>query len=461
MTGPAVAPGGGTDVGTAVQQARDIDDSAFASAFGLEDLVSGSAPASPPAAEGGEEALPGNSGRGAGAPAGESSAPDGQEPESTAPKVELQEGTYTQDATGAWHRPDGQFASAEEVAALESDETAAELAASHGAKDGTPAPAAAPAAAAKEGEQPAEPAKEGEPAKEPLAKFRILQGDAEVDVPADVKIAFTAAGKERTESLDKVVKLAQVGFYNEEREQQIKQGKAELQTYQTQLEAVAEQYRQIAGAARALDEYYGKLFEDEDLYYAAREEFLKANTPEARLERLAAENALFREGKHPSQLQQQEASQHTETHQRATQFVATLAARVGAIATQFPKVSQAEIHGQFGFLTAPLVAAAGGRISTPEQFAAVQQLVENELIPWAQHRHEQLLGLESTASAAATREKEARKQLTLTRRVVQRHIAPRGARPTGGARPVEPLKPTDSAQTANDKIIAEVFADLR
>ena len=63
--------------------------------------------------------------------------------------------------------------------------------------------------------------------RELATQFTLRDKDGELEVP-DLIIEFNANGKTRREPLDKVVRMAQFGVYNEEREQTVQQTKREM-----------------------------------------------------------------------------------------------------------------------------------------------------------------------------------------------------------------------------------------
>ena len=61
-------------------------------------------------------------------------------------------------------------------------------------------------------------------------EFTMLDADGEIEIP-NVTVKFKANGKMREERLDQVVKLAQVGVYNVEREERLKAIEPERDQY--------------------------------------------------------------------------------------------------------------------------------------------------------------------------------------------------------------------------------------
>ena len=437
MSDTAAANTGSTQTGAADAQIL-ADDASFAETFGLSDPTPPQA-SPPPAASAaspqtGAAPKPAPVAVSGDADTGAATADDGTESEE--PEAVVADG-FTQDAEGNWHRPDGTFASAQEIAAMEAGEALPERPAADAVADPV-----------------AEPAPEGEPAKEPLAQFAAYQNGEEVEVPEGLVLKFTAAGKEREVSLDHAVKLAQVGFYNEEREQRIRAEKEHVTAVAAQLQAAQQMYQEIEERAQALNDWYEELLRDPENYYAAKEKYDEANTPEARLQRTEEELAAYQAGTHPALQHTQGPAQATPNDGGATQFVATLAQRMEAIAVQHPSVPFEDIYGRFSYLTAPLLES--GRIP-PERFTDVAMLVMNELVPWVQSRHEAAQATKQQAETTAQEQERLKKQLSLQKRSVARAIAPVGGAGKSGARPATP-KPTERAEDANNRILDEIFS---
>jgi hypothetical protein len=233
----------------------------------------------------------------------------------------------------------------------------------------TPAPKAEQVAASPEAAAPAAEAPKPETPPRPLAtQFKVFSKDGEAEIP-EVEIVFTANGKERREPLDKVVRLAQSGYYNEEREQTVVRQRAEhqqLSSENTELKSYVEALRNDVKA----------LVSDpsDTAYKNLKAAYERQNTPEARAER--AERALAEERQRGTgqAVQQQAAAFSNVLNQHLTQLT-----------EQHPEVSFHEILGRFNELTLPYMRA--GQVPV-EAFPVIAQLVDNELTPWVQHRHE-------------------------------------------------------------------------
>ncbi|MHB1097888.1 MAG: hypothetical protein ACYC3F_17150 [Gemmatimonadaceae bacterium] len=269
---------------------------------------------------------------------------------------------------------------------------AAEAVASTDPTPATPdAPPPAPAESVAASTEPVEPTEpvlpEGFAAVKPIegrelaAQFAVLDAEGELAIP-DVTIAFVANGRERREPLDKVVKLAQMGVYNHEREQKITQQQEEARQVQAQF-AEAQQ------ALQQYQQYVEQLLSDETAYLTEQERFALQNTPEARLqrerERLAAEQQQFT-------MRQQMA--------QAEGFVSQqLLPAMDLLAASLDTVSKEEIAAKLVVLMQPY--QRNGFVP-PEHHTQIKQLLAHEVLPWAEQLHEERLSWRQQASRPAT-----------------------------------------------------------
>ena len=293
------------------------------------------------------------------------------------------------------------------------------------ANEGVTAEAAAESAAqAATREKAQEEARAAAPAKALATQFAVFDeaGD-ELEIP-DLKIKFKADGQERDLPLDRVVKLAQVGYYNEQRQQELREFREQLPEIESTIASLQEEinlYR--TGWQRVLS--------GDEAYLAQEQEaYLRATSPEARAERLEAENRALRNGQAGSQV----ASQ-------AVQFVNTLVPKFEQFAAAAPEVSFEEIVGRFNLLTAPFMVR--GQIP-PAKFREVERVIDSELKPWIETQNEKRTAKTRTADLATAQAAQAKRQTA-------RAIMPQGTRATGADPVVAPKK----YKTASD-----IFDDL-
>lgn len=279
----------------------------------------------------------------------------------------------------------------------------------------TQAETAAQTSAREEAERvAAEAAAAGEPKKPLQAQFAVYEGETELETP-ELNIRFRAAGEERDLPLDRVVKLAQQGFYNETRAEEMRQFREQLPFIQDQLQGLQNENQMLMQGWRRV------LQGDEDYLEQERNEFLRTQSPEARAQRLEQELAQER-GQTRLGQQEQQAAVFVQQH-----LVPTLQ----AIETEHPEVSFEEIVGRFNLLTAPLMQR--GQIP-PARFRQVQDLIESELRPWVDSQNERRL---SSKKAQTTVVERATADAAAAKRQTARAVMPQGTQTTGSEKPVQ------------------------
>ena len=251
-----------------------------------------------------------------------------------------------------------------------------------------------------------------------MTEFSVLDNEGEVIIP-DVKIRFKAKGETRELPIDHVVRLAQFGYANEEREQQVlaarkfvAEAEQEKTTYLNQIQ----QYEQS----------YERLFNDPAFYEEARLAFLSQNTPEMRAQR--AEQQLHRERQALAvQQEQQEVAVFTQQ---------ALVPAITKLLADNPHVNEHEVIGRYTELTAPLLVS--GRVPR-SRFAQVQRLVQEDLAQWVEQKHvEREIEKRGQVEKTQRAEAEAAKQVAATKRQASRLFAHQG---TPSANPNGPIKP--------------------
>ena len=279
-----------------------------------------------------------------------------------------------------------------------------------------------------EKEAPAEPAKGEEPAKPEAAPAAVLKPAAEVKpdaVPAEVplltkfvlkdpegaldevdaaqrlKFDFKANEKEYTDvPLDKVVKWAQMGIYNEAREQEVvntRNAMAELAAAQQELQNQVAQY----------EEYTSRLFTDEGFRQRAVEAYAQQTTPEVRA--FQAEQQLAAE---------REQNQRAMENQQIAGFVnSELVPRMTKLTENHPELHDA-IVGRFSILTAPLLRNG---VVPLQNLPEVIRVVDKELAPWVEAQ------VEAQSASAQTQDAKVQAEqvkATLAKRQVARLTSP-------------------------------------
>lgn len=201
--------------------------------------------------------------------------------------------------------------------------------------------------------------------------FKVMDKDGELEIP-DMTIEFNANGRTRKESLDKVVKLAQWGVFNQERHEQV-------ETTRREAETVFQQNRQILDYVRRMEAERETLLSSDDAYLTARAKYEMENTPEAKLARREQEIA--------SQGQQQEFTQASNLGQQF--FASELAPGVEAITKALPTVSADEIGARLLLVTNRyMVHTPLGSIIHPNAYPEIRKAIVSEIVPWAQQVHD-------------------------------------------------------------------------
>lgn len=265
-----------------------------------------------------------------------------------------------------------------------------------------------------EGEQVAAPVVEGEPVAEPepepialpegmaavkkiegrelVAQFKVLDTDGELEVP-DITLEFEANGKTRREPIDKVVKLAQMGVYNHEREQRLVQTQQEVQQ-------IKEQYTQVEARARALEQERERFLSDPDYLVQALTQYEQQNTPEARLTR------------DREQLEQQRAELEFQriNEQGEAFFTRELVPAIETITQALSTVGAEEIGARLVLVQERYkVHTPMGSYIPPSAYPQVKQALIADILPWAQQLHESRDSERKLAIDAAKQEAEAAK----------------------------------------------------
>lgn len=242
--------------------------------------------------------------------------------------------------------------------------------------------------------------------RKPMTDFSVLDKDGELEIP-DLTIKFKAKGEVRELPLDHVVRLAQFGFANEEREQQVlaaKQFVGEAQEREQVMQQTIDQYEQ----------YYQRLFADPSLYEEARATFFSQNSPENRATRAEQELSRVRAA--------QAAERENSTIVGFVQQV--LAPAATQLLKENPLVNEQELIGKYTQLTAPLL--RNGRVPL-QQLPVVQQLVANDLAEWVQATQLERATVQKTKD---TETNKARQQAALAKRNTARVFSRAGGPPS-------------------------------
>ena len=279
-------------------------------------------------------------------------------------------------------------------------------------------------------------------------QFTVSDAEGALEVP-DLMIEFNANGKTRKESLDKVVKLAQFGVYNEERQQQIEATRQESQR-------VAQQNQQMLTYVKQLEADRIALLSDDTAYLTARAQHDAQQTPEAQMQRLRQENQ-----------EQQSRMQFEQAAQTGQQFFASeLSPAVEQISQALPTVSPEEIGASLLLVADRFkVHTPFGSIIPPSAYQALRQAMLTDVVPWAQQLHDHREAAEKAKQATTTTEKQALKKAAETAQVdaqkaknlVGKVGKPAQGRATPGAPPPRVIKTVDDAEaSALEETLASV-----
>ncbi len=269
--------------------------------------------------------------------------------------------------TGTTRDEKGRFTKAADG---ETPEAADEDGEAHPTIDATEAPDAPAEDATDDTETPEQTASAGSALpmldREPILPLTVAVGDTVLEGVPDLKITFKGpGGKERTESIDKLTRLAVDGIYSEQREQRYRAIEGEAETAKQSL-------AQYESALKERDALLNDLLADEGRYLAEKDSWDRQNTPEARAERYRTELAQERESR-----QLEAIAQQGERY-----FQSTLTPAIDIIANALPLVSPEELVARVSLEVNRLQGRRG--FLTPDQYDRVSEFLTNDLAPWAQ-----------------------------------------------------------------------------
>jgi hypothetical protein len=281
-------------------------------------------------------------------------------------------------------------------------------------------------------------------------EFVLRDAEGEVEVPSLI-VEYKANGKVRQDRLDQVVKLAQWGVYNQEREAKVKEVEQQAQAVQAEREQVA----QILAEREAQIE---RLLTDDDFLYAVRDAYANENAPERRAAR--AEEQLQQ-----WQLEQEVAKISTEGQ---SFYQGQIEPALSLIAQSLPSVSAEELSDRMMYaMQAHVETGPGGvKFIPPSRYEAVKQYIVQDLAPWAQfEHHRRSAGTESSTPANARADvidlASARVASQKAKRALGQQLKPVGASAAKEtAAPRRVAKPA-TIDDAVDSALSEVLASLR
>lgn len=286
--------------------------------------------------------------------------------------------------------------------------------------------------------------------REPILPLTVVVGDTPLEGVPDLKITFKGpGGKDRTESIDKLTRLAVDGIYSEQREQRYRaiEGDAE------QAKLTVAQYEH---ALKERDALLNDLLADEGRYLAEKDRWDRQHTPEAKAEAL-----------HRELLQERESRQlEAIAQQGEAYFQQTLTPAIDTIANALPMVTPEELVARVSLEVSRLQGRRG--YLTPDQYGRVSEFLVNDLAPWAQQlnaaRQERFAPKEAAqqAQAEAAAAKQVAAKATVTAQKTKSQVA-KATKPVGKAAPdSRPAKrtPTNTDEAMDDAVMDAVNAAL-
>lgn len=282
-----------------------------------------------------------------------------------------------------------------------------------------------------------------EPVSEGLVTEFTLKDAAgdELEVPA-LMVEYKANGKIRTDRLDQVVKLAQFGVYNQERETRVQQVEEEAR-------AVAQQREEIAQMLAEREAQMERLLTDDTFYLQVLEQYQQENSPERRAARAEEQLQSLR-----IQQELQQISSVGET------FLNTeLEPALRMLEQALPTVQRDELDERLAVaMQAHLVQGPGGIPYLPEsRYAALRKYIVEDLAPWAQmvhmnraeaQRDPEKERLAAERDKARIESQKAKRQMSQAMKPVTRAPAPANAARPKGKAPATLDDAVDSAMSA-------------
>lgn len=289
--------------------------------------------------------------------------------------------------------------------------------------------------------------------RELATSFKVMDAEGELDVP-DLTIEFQANGKTRKEPLDKVVRLAERGVYNEEREQAVLAARQETQS-------IAQQNAQLRSELQRAQIEREALLASDDAYLNARAKYESENTPEARLQKFTQQQA-----------QEQRAQTYSMAINQSNEyFQHNVLPAVTTIAEKLGTVSADEIGARLVLLTNHLRVPSldGDSFIPPIAHQSVGQIILRDIVPWATSLHEERDASTKTQRDAAEREKQASAREQERLRIESqkaKNLTGRQTRPAGRAntstntREAPPPKPIKTVEDAEAAALSETLAAM-
>jgi hypothetical protein len=281
-------------------------------------------------------------------------------------------------------------------------------------------------------------------------EFTLRDAEGEVEVPALI-VEYKANGKVRQDRLDQVVKLAQWGVYNQEREAKVKE-------IEQQAEAVQTERAQIAERLAEREAQIERLLQDDEFLYAVREAYANENAPERRAERAEQQLQQWR-------LEQQVQAISTEGQ---TFYQGQIEPALSLIAERLPNVTMEELSDRMMYaMQAHVEPGPGGVPYIPtSRYDAVKEYIVRDLAPWAQFEHQRRTAGTSASKPAAKSADvvdlaSARVASQKAKRALGQQLKPVGTSVAKETAAPKRSAPPSTIDDAVDSALSEVLASLR
>jgi hypothetical protein len=293
----------------------------------------------------------------------------------------------------------------------------------------------------------------GAPAAKPklATDFTVIQDGAEVEAPLDALIKFKAYEKEYELPLDKVVRLAKMGVYNEEKEQThtaTAERNVQLERFARELFSTSAQTEQFLALVLAGGEDADQILE------TARTKYAEENSPEAENRRLKAQ---IDELKRTNAAPKEGDGTVTPARQAALNVAATLTPQLDTlIAEHAAVIPAAEVWQRFDKLVTPYKNAEGQL--DPRHYSRVLELASTALPVLLETLAE---ARQQQAGATADTNKElalTKGKLRLTKRTLATGARPAVGQPAPGSRTVA-TAPKAAPQNASPEAVNETFLE--
>lgn len=275
--------------------------------------------------------------------------------------------------------------------------------------------------------------------------FVLRDAEGEVEVP-ELIVEYKANGKVRKDRLDQVVKLAQFGVYNAEREAKVQENERAVQSLTGETE-------RLAKVLEEREAQLERILTDEEFLYAVRDAYEKQNSPEARAVRAEQEASNLRmEREFAPVLAQNEQFNDAE-----------VVPALETIMQALPSVTMEELEDrlQMVALANAEVAPTGQRYIPTSRFDAIRKYIVEDLAIWAQIQHarrsESLRPSPELATAKAETDK-ARIEAQKAKRLVGQATKPIGSA-NGKVQPKKAKAPAtvDEAQAQAEREVLAAF----